>query len=59
MSRRVYALTNDPEELERRHCEALCFACAQPLPEDSASHRMFCDATCRKRYNRYASGGAV
>lgn len=53
MSRRTYALTTNPQELRRRHSESLCFACAHPLPEDAAFHRMYCDATCRKRYNRY------
>jgi hypothetical protein len=50
---RTYALTADPKELERRDCEALCLACARPLPEDAATHRAYCDATCRKRHNRY------
>ncbi|GHF88976.1 hypothetical protein [Streptomyces thermodiastaticus] len=58
-TRRTYALTNDPTELERRELEALCFACARPLPEDAAAHRQFCDATCRQRHHRFASGGAL
>lgn len=53
--RRVYALTDDPKEMERRAVEFLCLACARPLPEDAATHRTYCDATCRKRHNRYTA----
>lgn len=53
MSRRTYSLTDDPKELQRRAAELLCMACVQPLPEDAAYHRVYCDATCRRRYNRY------
>jgi hypothetical protein len=53
---RAYSLTSDLAELQRRAQEALCFACAQPLPEDAAVHRAYCDATCRKRQHRFENG---
>lgn len=39
----------------RRWREGLCGWCAEPLPEERAYLREFCDVTCRSRAHRARS----
>lgn len=42
----------DEQERTRRFNEGLCGWCTEPLPEDAAYQREFCDARCRQNNHR-------